>query len=1142
MVLWKLTLREVRLHPGRALLTLLSIIIGVAAVVAVALATTATREAYQHMYESVAGRAALEVAAEGGGAFPDSVASLLKNLPGLKAVEPSFQTLTVLYHKGARYRMLAMGVDPATDSEVRDYDLKEGTFFGDPKGVLLEANFAQGIHVQLGDQVKLLTKRGVKAVKVVGLLSPRGAAGFRQGETVLLPLATAQSLFGSPKSITLLSLVLAGSADEEAVRAEVARRLPAGLAVRSPAARSQLSKETLLNAEQGLNFACALTVVLAVFIILNTFLMNVGERRRQLAILRAIGATRSQIMRMMLREGLVMGVVGTVLGFPVGMAGAYYLQTGMAAISGTPTPRIHLTLIPLLLAALLGPAMTLAGTFFPARTAARISPTEGFRPVVSGRRGGFPRRVTIGGLIAFLISGVLLAGCILGKLPIEASIPSGVVFMASFVLLIPCVLNPIIYGLGTLLSPFLGVEAKLARVQLMRQSARTALTIGVLYIAVGMAIGLGTTIVNNVEDVRQWYQRTMVGDFFLRAAVADPSAGMGAEVPLSLEHEIRQVPGVTNVDTVRFIGAHAKGHAVVMIARGFTDPNVLPLDLVQGNPDEVRRGLAHGGVVVGTVLAQRLDLKVGDQLPIQTRSGTQSLPIVGTAVEYTVGGFIVYVERAVAKRLFDVDGADVFLVRADHNSLTQVEARLRSIADGQGLMLHSFTDLSRLLDTIVDGVVAGLWGLLVLGFLVAAFGIANTLTMNVLEQTREIALLRVVAMTRWQVRKLILSQAVIIGAIGLATGSLRRGEHGLRHQPLHHAAVGISRGLLAARAAVGRLFRRRAGGRAAGRFGARRARGAPQSVDGASVRVAFPDIPGKDQASSHPANPLLPHRAPAESSARSHPRRTAGVRRHRRFGDPIAPPAQSPRTARENRALGPENPSGRFGSTARRAACLRPGSRPARFPPAPAARDRYPTDRRTPATAGPMRSTVLSDTAHSEPAPTPASAATVGGSARGKNRFSRRSANRSRAPAGHPATDRSGRARVRSAPHGRAAMGQNPIAIPGRFGELQPAVCGVAQFLLARRGAGRRPIGEQHVRADHKGHVCGRAGARRGAVLPTPEPGHLAVAQWTANVQPGGPHLAECPLQRKHAVARPAARSRAHVANQTNIHFRYTVM
>ena len=100
-------------------------------------------------------------------------------------------------------------------------------------------------------------------------------------------------------------------------------------------------------------------------------------------------------------------------------------------------------------------------------------------------------------------------------------------------------------------------------------------------------------------------------------------------------------------------------------------------------------------------------------------------------------------------------------------------------------MLHSFTDLSRLLDTIVDGVVAGLWGLLVLGFLVAAFGIANTLTMNVLEQTREIALLRVVAMTRWQVRKLILSASGHHRRDRPGHGKHCRREHGLHHQPLH---------------------------------------------------------------------------------------------------------------------------------------------------------------------------------------------------------------------------------------------------------------------------------------------------------------------------------------------------------------------
>ena len=770
MVLWKLTLREICRHPGRAILTLLSIIIGVAAVVAVSISTTTTREAYKNMYESVAGRASLEIAAEGGGPFSDSVVPILKEISGVKTVVPSFQTLTVLYHNNTRYRMLAMGIDPAIDGKVRDYDLKEGKFLGDPDGVLLEVGFAQSIGVKLHDEVKLLTKRGVKRVTVIGLLSPRGAAGFRQGETVLLPLETAQIFYSSPNYINALSLILDDSVDAKTIEAEISRRLPTGLAVHTPAGRTQLAKETLLNAEQGLNFACALTVVLAVFIILNTFLMNVSERRRQLSILRAIGATRSQIMRMMLREGLLMGLIGTVIGFPAGLIGAYFIRNGMAMISSTAPPEMHFTVIPLLLAALIGPAMTFAGTFFPARMATRISPTEGFRPVVTDPRGEFPRRATIGGLIAFLVSGLLLAGCVTGWLPIEASIPSGVIFMASFVLLIPCVLRPIVYGIGAVLASILGVEAKLARLQLVRQTARTTLTIGVLYIAIGTGIGLGTTIVNNVQDVREWYRRTMIGDFFLRAAFPDPSAGLTAEMPLSLQDEIKQIPGVKNVDSVRFITAHTKGRSIIVIARGFTDPDVLPLDLAQGNLDEVRRGLLDGGVVIGTVVAQREGLKVGDDIVVKTRSGEKSLPIVGTAIEYNVGGFVLYMERSVAKRLLDIDGADFFLIRADKNSLTDVEARLRSIADKQGLMLHSFTDLSRMLDNIMKGVVTGLWGLLVLGFIVSAFGIANTLTMNVLEQTREIALLRVVAMTRWQVRKMIISQAAIIGVIGLLAG------------------------------------------------------------------------------------------------------------------------------------------------------------------------------------------------------------------------------------------------------------------------------------------------------------------------------------------------------------------------------------
>ena len=114
----------------------------------------------------------------------------------------------------------------------------------------------------------------------------------------------------------------------------------------------------------------------------------------------------------------------------------------------------------------------------------------------------------------------------------------------------------------------------------------------------------------------------------------------------------------------------------------------------------------------------------------------------------------------------------MYVVNATPGARVDVGAKLKQLCDADGLMLQSFADLRQRVDDLTKGVIAGLWGLLVLGLVVGAFAIANTLTMNVLEQTRELALLRVVAMTRWQVRKTILAQAIIIGVIGLATGTV----------------------------------------------------------------------------------------------------------------------------------------------------------------------------------------------------------------------------------------------------------------------------------------------------------------------------------------------------------------------------------
>jgi putative ABC transport system permease protein len=330
---------------------------------------------------------------------------------------------------------------------------------------------------------------------------------------------------------------------------------------------------------------------------------------------------------------------------------------------------------------------------------------------------------------------------------------------------------------ATALYPVLRVEGRIAQRQILRRRVRTTLTIGLLYIAVSTAISLGTTILNCVEDIRTWQAKTFKGDFIIRTMAPDLATGMSPPMPEALGRELKAIDGVANVDSLRYVDASMRvtdpepgKQSVKLFIRDFTDRGSLPLAIQDGNPAEVRQRLAQGEVVLGTVLANRTHTKVGDEITLDTDKGPKRVRVAATATAYLVGGMMIYMEGQSARRLLGVEDVNTFIVNASPGALAEVRDKLKQICDKSGLMLHSFADLRRRIDTLMTGVVASLWGLLALGFIVGAFGIANTLTMNVLEQTRELALLRVVAMTRWQVRKTILAQAVIIGFIGLTLG------------------------------------------------------------------------------------------------------------------------------------------------------------------------------------------------------------------------------------------------------------------------------------------------------------------------------------------------------------------------------------
>jgi putative ABC transport system permease protein len=210
----------------------------------------------------------------------------------------------------------------------------------------------------------------------------------------------------------------------------------------------------------------------------------------------------------------------------------------------------------------------------------------------------------------------------------------------------------------------------------------------------------------------------------------------------------------------------------MMVAREFRLYDYLPLDLIPKESGEIRERVLAGEAVIGSVLAERTGVHVGDMLRVTLGTQIHSFRVAGVATEYSFGGSVVFVDRGVAQRLFHIEGADTFLVKSVPGKAAELEPKLQALARQNGLLLQSFSELLQLIDSMVAGVTGGLWVLLTLGLFVGALGVVNTLTMNVMEQTRELGMLRAIGMRRGQIVKTVLGQAALIGLLGVFAGGI----------------------------------------------------------------------------------------------------------------------------------------------------------------------------------------------------------------------------------------------------------------------------------------------------------------------------------------------------------------------------------
>jgi putative ABC transport system permease protein len=766
-----LLLRQWRNRPGRALATAASVAVAVGAIVATWVAADASRAGYRRITSAIDGLPVLDVIAAGGGRFEVERIPSLTDIPGVRAVVPLFYAPTLLRVGEERVREMALGVDARALVDTGLLQLEAGVACVENDEVVLDKGLADSLGVKLGDRVLFFARRRVRRMTVTGIANSQSLRRFGEGATAVVDIQVLSSLSAASALVDRVRVVVADDAPlAEPLRA-VQGRLPDDLVAEVPAGRASMAEDVMHSSNLGLDFVTGLTVAMAWFLVGNAMLMNVSERRRGLSLVRVLGATGRQVRRFVTGEAAILGGIGAAVGAALGLAAAGPISAQISRALQAPV--VSLTVHPGVIAAaiLVGILVAVAAAWWPAREATSIDLLAGLStaapPPPHGVSWRYAAAVAVFATIALVSEGLVL----LGWLPPRAAVVGGIAVLLAFVALTPLFLGPIARVISAAVPASWATERTLALAQILRQPVRTALTTGVLVVAVTNGIGLGHAIRDSADDLLGWYDRMMGADWVLMHAKILSAGGITEEAaPREVEAAVRALDGVARVEGIGAAAGKAAGVACVIVARDVAADEPLPLQAVDAPEAEVRAAFERGDAVAGTMLARRTGIKAGDEITVEALGRSVTLRIAALAKDYTAGGSSIHLRRDTAARLFGLEAPDVLLVTAERGRSAELAAPLAAIAKQHGLLIRSFTEFRQLIDGLVKGVVSSLWAILGLGFVVGSLGVANTVTMNVLEQQRALGLLRAVGMSRGRVVRLVVLQSVMLGAAGAIIG------------------------------------------------------------------------------------------------------------------------------------------------------------------------------------------------------------------------------------------------------------------------------------------------------------------------------------------------------------------------------------
>lgn len=790
----KVALRGLLAHKLRVVMTLGAVAMGVAFIAGVLVLSESMQRSFDDLfatvYEGTDAVVRSEEAIEGGfeemelrGTIDESLVDTLRNeVPTVESAHGEVEGVVQILDaegeaagggsgllSGPAY---AASVDLSEQSEWDEtlpFGLREGHWPEADDEIVVDAGTQSNIDYEIGDTVPVLSRSGVNQYELVGTVG-FGSVDSPAGQSiVLLTTDEAQRTLGEPGRLTAISVVATGDTSQEQVVRDIEAVVGDDVEVLTG---DEAVDELQSDIREQLGFLTTallvfgvVAVVVGAFVIYNSFSIVVAQRAREMALLRAIGATRRQVRRSILIEAVVTGLVGSALGFVLGLGLAALLSALIGVEGGLIIPPNAVVV-----AFVVGLLVTVLSSLLPAWRASRVAPVAALREIAVDTAGRSLARVIVGCVISALGLVLVLPGALEGELFLVGLGVGltliGVIFLA------PALARPVGSWLGWPLVRLRGITGSLAQQNAVRNPRRTAST--ALALTIGVGIVAFFMILN--ASMRSSFAKIVDDSFAVDFVVMSPG-GQGLQIGMPPE-VAQRIDGLDEVDEatpMRFASAAVADDTAFVTG---TSPSFFEsFGISVDRPDNVALDslLASGQVVVRNSTAEADGLAVGDTVTIDFLDAEPvELQVAGiydpgTANDF--GGYILGIDE-LAEHVADpsdhmvlvdlASGVDPDAAREPIESLVTDAAPTAEVQNNDDIK----EDLASELDTILRVIV----GLLLFSIIIAGFGIFNAMALSVLERTRELGLLRAVGMTRQQLRASIRWESVVVALFGTVLG------------------------------------------------------------------------------------------------------------------------------------------------------------------------------------------------------------------------------------------------------------------------------------------------------------------------------------------------------------------------------------